>query len=49
MAASALGFLLKTFFGNAPIYALLIGGISLLLAALCVLRVGDVAVTSRLP
>jgi maltose/moltooligosaccharide transporter len=43
LAASLLGFLLKTFFGNAPIYALLIGGVSLLLAALCVLRVGEVA------
>ncbi|MFQ6308959.1 MFS transporter [Lysobacter capsici] len=48
LAASALGFLLKTYFGNAPIYALLIGGVSLLLAALCVLRVGGVAGTSRL-
>jgi maltose/moltooligosaccharide transporter len=43
LAASVLGFLLKTFFGNAPIFALLIGGVSLLLAALCVLRVGKPA------
>ncbi len=43
LAASVLGFLLKTFFGNAPICALLIGGVSLLLAALCVLRVGKPA------
>jgi maltose/moltooligosaccharide transporter len=49
LAASVLGFLLKTFFGNAPIFALLIGGISLLLAALCVVRVGDVAGNGRLP
>jgi maltose/moltooligosaccharide transporter len=49
LAASILGFLLKTFFGNAPIYALLIGGVSLLLAALCVMRVGKLAGNDRLP
>ncbi|HJR72426.1 MAG TPA: MFS transporter [Luteimonas sp.] len=49
LAASVLGFLLKTFFGNAPIWALMIGGVSLLLAALCVLRVGKVAGNDRLP
>lgn len=38
VAASVLGFLLKTFFGNAPIDALAIGGISLALAALFTLR-----------
>ncbi|MCL1635594.1 MFS transporter [Luteimonas sp. SX5] len=49
LAASILGFLLKTFFGNAPIYAMLIGGVSLLLAALCVMRVGKTAGNDRLP
>lgn len=48
LAASILGFLLKTFFGNAPIFALLIGGVSLLLAALCVMRVGKLAGNDRL-
>ena len=48
LAASLLGFLLKTFFGNAPICAMLIGGVSLLLAALCVLRVGKPAGNDRL-
>lgn len=41
LAASVLGFLLKTFFGNAPINALLIGGVSLLIAGLCTLRVKE--------
>jgi maltose/moltooligosaccharide transporter len=36
-----LGFLLKEFFGNAPINALVIGGASLLLAGACMLRVRD--------
>jgi maltose/moltooligosaccharide transporter len=39
LAAGTLGFLLKTFFANAPINALLIGGASLLVAGLLVLRV----------
>ncbi|MEG3791637.1 MFS transporter [Lysobacter sp. CCNWLW3] len=47
LAASILGFLLKTFFGNSPICALMIGGVSLLLAALCVLRVGEHAGRDR--
>ncbi|MDC8016132.1 MFS transporter [Tahibacter soli] len=38
VAASVLGFLLKTFFGNAPIDALAIGGVSLAIAALFTLR-----------
>lgn len=42
-AASLLGFLLKTFFGNAPIAALGIGGASLILAGLCTLRVSEPA------
>jgi maltose/moltooligosaccharide transporter len=41
LAASVLGFLLKTFFGGAPINALLIGGISLIVAGLCTLRVKE--------
>ena len=41
LAASVLGFLLKTFFGNAPINALLVGGISLIVAGLCTLRVKE--------
>ena len=41
LAASVLGFLLKTFFGNEPIHALAIGGVSLILAGLCVLRVKE--------
>jgi maltose/moltooligosaccharide transporter len=39
VAASVLGVLLKTFFGGAPIQALTIGGVSLVVAGLCVLRV----------
>ncbi len=39
VAATVLGFLLKTFFGGAPIHALTLGGLSLALAGLCVLRV----------
>jgi maltose/moltooligosaccharide transporter len=41
VAASLLGFLLKTFLGGHPINALAIGGISLILAGLAVLRVQD--------
>ncbi|MEG3183683.1 MFS transporter [Novilysobacter erysipheiresistens] len=41
VAASLLGFLLKTFFGNEPIQALMIGGVSLIVAGLCVLRVRE--------
>jgi maltose/moltooligosaccharide transporter len=41
LAASVLGFLLKTFFGSAPINALLIGGVSLIVAGLCTLRVRE--------
>jgi len=39
LAASILGFMLKIFFENQPIYAMIIGGISLLIAALLSLRV----------
>ena len=41
VAASILGFILKTFFENQPIYALVIGGISLFIAAFLVLFVKD--------
>ena len=41
VAASLLGFLLKTFFGEQPISALVIGGISMIIAGLTVLRVPE--------
>ncbi len=43
LAASVLGVLLKTFFGNQPIYALAIGGASFIIAGLCMLRVPEPA------
>ncbi|GAB3382484.1 MFS transporter [Lysobacter fragariae] len=43
VAASLLGVLLKLFFGSHPIYALVIGGISMIVAGLCVLRVREPA------
>jgi len=46
VAASLLGFLLKHFFGGAPIQALTIGGISLIVAGLCVLRVREPGVAA---
>ncbi len=39
LAASVLGVLLKTFFHGAPIYAMLIAGVSWAIAGLCTLRV----------
>jgi maltose/moltooligosaccharide transporter len=39
VAATVLGFLLRTVFGGAPIYALVLGGASFLVAGLLVLRV----------
>jgi len=39
VAATILGFLLKTFFAGEPIHALTLGGMSLLVAGACVLRV----------
>ena len=39
LAASILGFLITRFFNNEPIYALVIGGTSMLLAALLTLRI----------
>ncbi|MCI2228213.1 MFS transporter [Polaribacter sp. MSW13] len=41
VAASILGFLVSTFFDNQPIYALLIGGISMILAGIISLTVDD--------
>jgi maltose/moltooligosaccharide transporter len=41
LAASVLGFLLRTFMGGAPVYALAVGGASLFLAGLAVLRVRE--------
>ena len=41
VAASLLGVLLKQFFSSQPVYALVIGGVSLIVAGLCVLRVDD--------
>ncbi len=41
VAAGILGFLLKTFFGNLSIYALILGGFSMFLAGLLCLKVDD--------
>ncbi|MGH6609891.1 MAG: MFS transporter [Burkholderiaceae bacterium] len=47
LAASVLGFLLKTFMGGAPVYALVIGGVSLFAAGLTVLRVREPRVAAQ--
>ena len=39
VAASVLGLVLRVFFGGAPLYALALGGIALIIAGLLVLRV----------
>lgn len=39
LAATVLGFILKQLFDNQPIYALIVGGTSMIIAALCTLRV----------
>jgi maltose/moltooligosaccharide transporter len=44
VAASLLGFLLKSLFGGQPLWALALGGGSLLLAGLCVLAVPRIVV-----
>lgn len=41
LAASVLGFLLRKFMGGMPVYALAVGGVSLFLAGLAVLRVRE--------
>lgn len=43
VAASILGFLVSKFFDNQPVYALLIGGVSMILAGILSLRVDDKA------
>ncbi|GAA5083036.1 MFS transporter [Lysobacter panacisoli] len=48
VAASLLGFLLKHFFDGQPLQALTIGGISLIVAGLCVLRVREPGVQGEL-
>jgi len=47
VAASLLGFLLRTFLDGAPINALAIGGVSMIVAGLCVLRVREPTVATR--
>jgi maltose/moltooligosaccharide transporter len=46
LAASVLGVLLRVFFHGQPIYALVLGGISLLVAGLSVLRVSEPTVSA---
>jgi maltose/moltooligosaccharide transporter len=41
LAASVLGVLLKWFFHEQPLYALVLGGVGLILAGLCTLRVRE--------
>ena len=41
VAASILGFMLSTFFDSEPIYALVVGGVSMILAGFLTLRVSD--------
>ena len=44
LAASVLGLLLRTLFGNQPLYALAIGGACFVIAGLCMLRVPELRV-----
>jgi len=41
VAATILGFVIKQFFHNEPIYALIIGGVSMIFAGLLTLRVNS--------
>jgi maltose/moltooligosaccharide transporter len=41
VAATILGFLVSSLFGGQPVYALLVGGVSMILAGLLTLRVDD--------
>ena len=41
LAASILGFMINRFFGGETIYALVIGGVSMILAALLCLRIQE--------
>ena len=45
VAASILGFILTTFFNKEPIYALVVGGVSMIIAGILTLRVKDEATT----
>ncbi|MDY7097666.1 MAG: MFS transporter [Pseudomonadota bacterium] len=47
IAATLLGFLVNALFGGAPIYAMAIGGISFLFAAIATLFVSDVAIAAK--
>ena len=47
VAASVLGFLVSKFFDNEPIYALFVGGVSMILAGLLSLRVSDKAIIEK--
>lgn len=49
VAASVLGFLLHALFGGAPIYALMLGGMSFLVAGVLVLRVPEPATRAQRP
>ena len=44
VAATILGFMVNQFFGNQPVYALVAGGIAMILSGLLTLRVHDQAV-----
>jgi len=48
VAASILGLLLRVFFGGEPVYALVLGGISLIAAGLLALRVPDAGAERRM-
>ncbi|MBT8228800.1 MAG: MFS transporter, partial [Bacteroidia bacterium] len=41
VAASILGFLVSKFFNNEPVYALIVGGVSMIIAGVLSLRVDD--------
>jgi maltose/moltooligosaccharide transporter len=41
VAATILGFLVSSVFGGQPVYALIVGGISMIVAGLLTLRVDD--------
>ena len=41
VAASILGFMVSTFFNNEPVYALFVGGVSMIFAGIITLRVND--------
>ena len=41
VAASILGFMVSKFFNNEPVYALFVGGVSMIIAGLLTLRVND--------